>query len=86
MFGVAAVIDPPTVDEWKVLRGLEIASRLHGNPTLSEIALAMVPPSNTTTVHRVLQRLALKGWVQYLRYRARGVRLLHPVPDEEPKP
>lgn len=84
MPSVAAVmVEEPTGFEWKVLRALQTVSRLHGDPTLSEIALAMSPPSNVATVHRAVERLVGKGWISHhRRYRARGIRLLYEVLDE----
>lgn len=72
----------PTDDEWKVLRAIQSASRYHGSPTLNEIALAMVPRSSAPAVHRIIQRLVMKGWLVHLPHRSRGIRLLHPVPEK----
>lgn len=79
---VIRVLPQPTIDEWKVLRGLEAAARFHEYPTLLEIAHAMSPPSNVATVHRAVQRLVLKGWLAHRPGRARSIWLRRALPRE----
>lgn len=80
---VCAMLEP-TAEEWKVLRAIGLAaSRAQGDPTLNEIAQAMEPQSSAPAVHRILQKLVLKGWISHLPRRSRGIRLMRPLPEEE---
>jgi repressor LexA len=68
---------PPEISpvERTVLRALVEAIRLHGNPSMMEIAeLAGFSHASTAWLH--LRRLQAKGFVAITPGRARGIRLL----------
>jgi SOS-response transcriptional repressor LexA len=64
--------------EQELLLGLERAIRLHGNPSLREIAAVAGIGWYASSVHKYLRRLAAKGYVlmPIPPGRQRGIRLL----------
>lgn len=55
--------EPLTKTERDVLRGLKKAIRLHGNPSLKEIAALAGRTYHAPSVHKYLRQLAAKGYV-----------------------
>jgi SOS-response transcriptional repressor LexA len=66
--------------ERDVLLGLERAIKLHGQPSLDEIAQLAGPTYWASTVHKYLKQLERKGYVTMSPRRSRGVRLVLAAP------
>jgi SOS-response transcriptional repressor LexA len=70
-----ATVEPLTRAERDVLAAVRRAIREHGSPTVREIATAAGPNFYSSTTHRCLVRLAVKGYIEMKPGKFRSIRL-----------